>query len=140
MPSLSLITWNTVRVSELDEIENAHSRVGGVLRGRRYATMQINHAYAMLLSSQFQGYCRDLHSECVRYLVSKIEIPGVAPHDLRTLLGEEFLSRRKLDAGNPNPGNLGEDFNRFGIGFWVKVKALNRWNTSRHHLLLELNL
>ena len=63
MPSLSLNYWNTNRVPELDAIENAHSRVGGVLRGRRYTTAQINHAYTMLISSQFQGYCRDLHSE-----------------------------------------------------------------------------
>ncbi len=65
MPSLSLQKWETIRSSELDEIENAHSSVGGTTRGRRYGTQQINQAYAVLLSSQFQGFCRDLHSECV---------------------------------------------------------------------------
>ena len=28
-----------------------------------------HHAYAMLISSQFQGFCRDFHSECVDYAV-----------------------------------------------------------------------
>ena len=65
MPSYSLNHWTRERSEALDEIANAHSSVGGSARGRRYATQQINHAYATLLSSQFQGFCRDLHSECV---------------------------------------------------------------------------
>ncbi len=140
MPSRSLNNWRTVRVAELDEIENAHRKVGGILRGRRYATIQINHAYATLVSAQFQGYCRDLHSECVRHLVSKIEVTGIAPYDLRNVLQEEFISKRKLDSGNPNPGNLGEDFNRLGIDFWTKVKAHNFKNAQRQSLILELNV
>jgi len=124
MPSGSLIKWQADRVSQLDEMENAHRQVGGASRGRRYATQQINQAYAVLLSSQFQGYCRDLHSECVDHLVSKIEVPGVRPADLRTMLNVEFLSKRKLDSGNPNPGNIGEDFNRLGWIFGAASKPL----------------
>ena len=67
MPSLSLQHWNAVRLPRLDEIERAHSSVGGTGPGRRYATQQINHAYAVLLSSQFQGFCRDLHTESVDF-------------------------------------------------------------------------
>lgn len=139
MASGSLNDWRRVRVLELDQMENVLHLVGGVVRGRRYATVQINHAYTMLLSSHFQGYCRDLHSECVNHLVSRIEIPGVAPRDLQDLLQVEFLLRRKLDSGNPHPGALGEDFNRFGLNFWDKVKALDPSNTRRIALLTELN-
>ena len=72
MPSVSLQTWKTVRQAALDELEAAHTSVGGTRRGRRYATQQINQAYAVLLSSQFQGFCRDLHSECADYLVQTV--------------------------------------------------------------------
>jgi len=120
-------------------MENAHHQVGGASRGRRYATQQINLAYAVLLSSQFQGYCRDLHSECVDYLVTKIEVPGVTPVVLRIMLNAELLSKRKLDAGNPNPGNIGEDFNRLGVDFWRSVKTLDSRNINRHNLLTDLN-
>jgi hypothetical protein len=58
MPSLSLQKWMSVRVGELDETENAHRTVGGIQPGRKYATQQINQAYVMLLSSQFQRFCR----------------------------------------------------------------------------------
>jgi hypothetical protein len=60
MPSTSYRRWTTIRSSALDEIANAHSAVGGTGPGRRYATQQINQAYAVLLASQFQGFCRDL--------------------------------------------------------------------------------
>lgn len=69
MPSHSLHTWNTVRAAALDEIAATHRSVGGSGRGRRYATQQINRGYAVILTAQFQGYCRDLHSECIGFLV-----------------------------------------------------------------------
>src|SRR5947209_5971913 len=106
MPSHSLLRLVGERSDDLDEIENAHTSVGGTARGRRYATQQINHAYAMLLSSQFQGFCRDLHSECVDHLLASV------PDPLRTVFRSQFIAGRKLDAGNPNPGNIGADFNR----------------------------
>lgn len=63
MPSQSLVHWSSKRSVGLEEIESAHRSVGGTGRGRRYATSQINQAYVVILSSQFQGFCRDLHSE-----------------------------------------------------------------------------
>ncbi len=54
------------------ELENAHAIVGGTERGRRYATQQINYSCATLLSSHFQGFCRDLHSECIDRIVAAI--------------------------------------------------------------------
>ncbi len=57
MPSNSLLRWRESQRSKLDEIMEAHRAVGGAGRWRRYATEQVNHAYAMLLSSQFQGFC-----------------------------------------------------------------------------------
>lgn len=58
MPSHSLIRWNGERAEALDEIETAHAMVGGTERGRRFATQQINYAYAALLSWHFQGFCQ----------------------------------------------------------------------------------
>ncbi len=135
MPSNSLQNWKTTRAVSLNEIEGAHRSVGGHGRGRRYATQQINQAYAVLLSSQFQGFCRDLHSESVEGLID-----SVAPAAMRAMLRREFTWNRKLDRGNPNPGNIGEDFGRLGIDFWDRVRALDARNRDRQALLEELNL
>src|SRR5437870_3298320 len=77
MASLSLQHWLAARGTALDEIEDAHRHVGGSGPGRRYATQQINQAYAVLLASQFQGFCRDLHTECVEHVVGTIHNPTV---------------------------------------------------------------
>src|SRR4051795_12564910 len=113
MPSLALRRWRTERLATLDEIESIHRSVGGT-RPRRYSTtQQLNQAYALLLSSQFQGFCRELHSECARAVARFL--PSV---EFQRLLEDELEPGRKLDTGNPNPGNIGADFNRFGLLFW----------------------
>jgi hypothetical protein len=134
MPSVSWQEWNTTRGGELDEIEAAHRSVGGTARGRRYATEQINHAYAVLLASQLQGFCRDLHTECVHYLVR-----AVTPVVLQSVLRAEFLLNRSLDRGNANPSSIGSDFNRLGVKFWLEVYADWLRNDRRRELLDELN-
>jgi hypothetical protein len=87
-----------------------------------------------LLAAQFQGFCRDLHSECVDSLVGPIPLP-----DWQQALQTEFLWNRKLDHGNPNPGNIGADFSRLGLDFWQKVEADDTRNAARKRFLDELN-
>ena len=130
MASKSLHTWKTVRQAALDELEAAHRGIGGTGRGRRYATQQINQAYAMLLSSQFQGYCRDLHSECAAFFVQSVPVV-----DVQKALLNILLENRKLDKGNPSSGNIGADYNRFGLLFWDAVKNLDQRNQGRRSRL-----
>ena len=135
MPSRSRQEWITIRSRSLDEILAAHQGLGGTGRGRRFATQQVNYAYGVLLSSQFQGFCRDLHSESVELLVQ-----GINSTTLRSACNEAFTRGRKLDFGNPNPGNIGNDFNLMGVAFWTKVIALSPLNTARRNRLEDLNL
>jgi len=134
MPSLSLQKWFAERAVALDDLENAHRSVRGSGPGARAATQQINQAYAVLLSAQFQGFCRDLHSECADLSVSPVADP-----DLRVMLRDNLLFGRKIDRSNPNPGNLGSDFNRFGLGFWPLVEIHRPQNPTRKAALEELN-
>ena len=132
MPSNSWNRWDGERAGALNEIENAHVMVGGNERGRRYATQQINFAYAAILSSHFQGFCRDLHSESIDHIVS------IVPAPLQPSLREEYIWNRSLGRGNPHPGAIGSDFNRLGIDFWTDVHALDARNGRRRELLQEL--
>lgn len=134
LPSESLTAWQTSRSAELDELEDAHRAVGGVERGRRTATQQINQGYAVLLSSQFQGFCRDLASEAADHLID-----AITPVRLHETFQTAFTWRRDLDRGNPTPGAIGNDFNRFGMAFWNEVRAADRRNAGRHAKLEELN-
>lgn len=134
MASQSLKRWHDQRATELDELLQAHAAIGGTARGRRYATEQVNQAYAMMLSSQFQGFYRDLHSESIDFLVSTAQ-----PVSIKQVLRNALLLSRKLDRGNPNPGNLGSDFNRLGLPFWEKVNQLDARNKKRKKALEKLN-
>lgn len=134
MPSASLQGWQSRRARELDEIEAAHAAVGGCGRGRRWATEQINHAYVVLVSSQFQGFCRDLHSESVDLLARTI-----SPASLRNVLRAEFVFGRSLDRGNANPANIESDFKRLGVAFWPQVETHDRRNSNRRRSLENLS-
>ena len=134
MPSQSLEYWLKVRLRALDEIERAHRSMGGTGPGRRHATQQINLAYAVLLSAQFQGFCRDLHDEGADLLIQL-----TTPASLWETFKDALVWNRKLDAGNPNPGNIGSDFNRFKVKFWVEVRTVDARNKSRFERLEDLN-
>src|SRR5579875_2854608 len=82
----------------------------------------INYSYAALLSSHFQGFCRDLHSECIDLIIA------IVPVQLEGLLRTEFAWNRSLDRGNPHPGAIGSDFNRLGVKFWAEVYAVDARN------------
>ncbi len=126
MPSTSYRRWAGARENALAEIEHAHTAVGGTGRGRRYATQQINQAYAVLLASQFQGFCRDLHSESINHLIA-----AISPARLQLVVLVELTQNRQLDRGNAQPGSIGADFGRLGIEFWTEVKSFHPDNATR---------
>ena len=135
MQSASYNQWTTVRCAELNEIAHAHTAVGGSRRGRRHTTQQINRAYTMLLASHFQGYCRDLHSECVDFLVKSLSLP----RSLETLIRAEFLRGRRIDTGNAQPSSLGADYGRLGIDFWGELRKYDPTATAWNGDLELLN-
>lgn len=134
MASTSFHTWLGPRARKLDEIEAAHRVVSGSGRGRRRATEQLNHAYVLLLSSQFQGFCRDLHSECIDELHAVVANPTLAE-----IMRLDFMFARRLDRGNPTPGNIRSDFERLGVDLWLEVRHLDARNTSRALRLEQLS-
>lgn len=133
MPSNSYRRWKDVYLPQLDEIVAAHAAVGGGGPGRRFATMQLNHAYAVMVSSQFQRYCRDLHTEATDHLCAHAN-----PDWASRLLRAELTRNRKLDRGNPNPGTLGSDFERLGLRLWPTMNRLNARTDGRKSRLDKL--
>lgn len=130
--SAALRRWEGERAADLDRIEAAHTSLRSV-PGRRAVASQIQQAYAVLLASHFQGFCRDLHSECIERVAR-----GVSPALLGKVLLKEFSFARRLDRGTPSPGNVGADFERLGIDFWPAVLADDPRNERRRSSLALL--
>lgn len=94
---------------------------------RRRATQQINQACTLLLSSHFQGFCRDLYCEAADHLVAHL----APPVRLRAVMREQFTVGLKLNHGNPTPGNLGADFGRLGFRLWDELEAHDAKSADR---------
>ena len=131
MPSQSLIRWESAQARDLDEFESAHQALGGTGRGRRYATRQVNQAYTVLLTSQFQAFCRDLHSESVDYLVGAISPTSEGGEDLAPV--EEYLKQRRSDP----PIHLVRYLTRgdWNVGFRAVVNGLVTEATAKAQIL-----
>lgn len=134
MITASLRTWRTRRARSLDDLEAAYRALPSTGQGHRRAAQQLNQAYAVFVSSQFQAFCRDLHSESVADLLA-----GIEPPSIRRVLRMGLLWERRLDRGNPTPGNIGSDFGRLGISFWKRVHASDARNIRRMAKLEQLN-
>jgi hypothetical protein len=134
MPSRALREWQVESKRALDTVEDAHRSMRSGGRGSRFAAEQMCQAYVLLLSSRFQRFCRDLHTECAEHLLNV----AVTPH-LRLVLWSGFIRSRRLDAGNPHPGNIGADFGRLGVELWERLRAGSPRNAERQRALEELN-
>ena len=133
MPSVAYRVWRTSRASLLNQIEMAHTAIGGTGSGRRYATQQINHAYVLLLAAEFQGFCRALHDECIEAILK------VIPTTLSIVVATSLHLGRQLDRGNATPASIGSDFGRFGFDVWPKLIAAEPHLQAWQKKLIEMN-
>jgi hypothetical protein len=143
MPSLALQELQGTRSVQLDELDAAHGAVGGAGPGRRYATRQLNHAYTVVLAAQFQGFCRDLHSESadmVAGAIGSLSPAGMVNSSaVADLVSTALTKSRQLDRGNANPGSIGADFKSFDLDIWDAAKQLHVRTGSRLRRLEQLN-
>lgn len=133
MPSRALGIWVGEQAAELDELLDVHEAVGGTGPGRRYTTTQVNHAYLMAVAAQFQGFCRNLHSEASDFVVSVVE-----PAAFQNLVSAALTQGRQLDRGNATGSSIGADFGRFDMAVWDDVYALSARNRARRTNLDQL--
>lgn len=134
MPSNALLAWQTGRIPRLQKVEADCLHLEALHAADPDRVQEYIRSFAVLLSSEFQGFCRDLHSECADRLVDT-----VSPMSMRALLRGQCLYGRKLDTGNPNAGNLGADFSRYGLDFWPAILATDPSHAARRHQLALLN-
>jgi hypothetical protein len=141
MPSASLLNWQTVRLASLGHIDaQCAASIAAVPLNAALVDENLR-GYVLLLSAHFQGFCRDLHTECAQIIVSRVRRPA-----LEVLFQAQFSVRRHLDQGNPHFGNIVKDFNRFGFAAKQTLNAvpgivarkrdlhnLNAWRNAAAH-------
>lgn len=135
MASRALREWRTTCATVLDEIDAAHATVRGPARGRRAATLRLTHAYVLLLSAQFQRFCRELHSEAYASALREQTITQPLRHVLLLVL----TTGRALDRGNPSPDNIDRDFRPICGPLWQQASTRNPRSNARRRKLEQLN-
>ncbi len=145
MPSAALLNWQNDRMSRLAEIDTQCIAVLGLTVPNPPLADENLRGYVMLLSAHFQGFCRDLHTECVQIVAAG------APPAMRAMIQKFGVADRNLDGANPRYETIRNDFERFGFdlnaelaastvtggqnAYWVTLLGhLNLWrNYAAHH-------
>ena len=117
MPSAALIRWRNANLLRLDELEKVHADATGRARGRRWGTEQFNRTLFVVLTAQFQDFCRALHDQAVTVHVRQV------PLAQQQILGTVLTRGRKLDTGTPRKGSLGGDFGTLGLDLLGGLKG-----------------
>ena len=141
MPSTALLRWQTDRLIRLSEIEAQCIATAALAPPNANLADENLRGFVMLLSAHFQGYCRDLYSECVQ-IVAASTMPS-----MQNMIQNQCLSGRQLDAANPRYAAIRKDFERFGLDLAASLASdpanplrithldhLNSWrNYAAHH-------
>lgn len=134
--SIAFQTWDSERLRRMRQLTDAHSMVGGPGPGRRTRTEAINWALVVILSSELQGYFRELHDESVEFLAQRVARGNQVYF---TLVRNNLTANRGLDRVNPKPETLQSDFERLGVDLWTDIRAQVQSGARWHQQLTRLN-
>src|SRR5208337_1092080 len=90
MPSLALLRWQNERMPRLGEVDNQCAATLALVPLPKLADENLR-GYVMLLSAHFQGFCRDLHTECIQIVTA-----AVAPA-MQLMIQSQCFTGRELD-------------------------------------------
>lgn len=130
MASAALTRWQGDRLPRLDQVDAQCATLLAMVPPPPLAE-EVLQGYVMLLSGHFQGFCRDLYTECVG-ACRLVMPPGVQP-----AAQAQFLTELRLNSGNPTVENIRKDFERFAIT--LDLPADDPLNVTRVTHLGHLN-
>jgi hypothetical protein len=145
MPSHALLNWQNSRLPRLNLVDVQNAAFSALVPPNPELEDENLRGYVMLLAAHFQGFCRDLHSECIQ--ASAIAIPAPMLLMFQTLCQQG----RELDKTNAKYAGIKADYERFGLdltvtlradpttvarndGYITQINHLNAWrNYAAHH-------
>lgn len=111
MPSASLTRWQNDRMPRLAEVEAHCAAVLTLVPPNPTFLDETLRGFVLHLSAHFQGFCRDLYTECAQIWIAAI------PVGFQATAQAQFFAQLALEKGNPTYDNIKRDFNRFGFPF-----------------------
>jgi hypothetical protein len=108
MPSHSLLRWRNERGPRLNQFGVQAATTLALVPLPTLAEENLR-GFVALLCAHFQGFCRDLYTECAQLTTAAV------PAHLQTFFQRQSMAELRLGTGNPNLQTLTHDFNRFGL-------------------------
>src|SRR3954447_11108367 len=109
MPSTALTQWQNDRRIRLQDVEAHCAAVIAQVPPNATFLDETLRGYVLHLSAHFQGFCRDLYTECSQLWIAAI------PANFRATAQAQFFAHLALEKGNPSHENIMRDFRRFGF-------------------------
>jgi hypothetical protein len=109
MASAAFVRWQNDRAPRLNEVEAHCAMVVALIPPNPTFLDETLRGYVLHLSAHFQGFCRNLYTECSQIWIAAI------PIGLQATAQAQFSAQLALEKGNPNHDNIKRDFNRFGF-------------------------
>ena len=131
--------WQNDRMLRLHDVD-AHCRVvQAAVQPNLLFLDESLRGFVLHLSAHFQGFCRDLYTECSQIWIASI------PAGLKATAQAQFSAQLALEKGNPSYDNIKRDFDRFGFSLnlqiaqhqggqpLTKLAHLNAWRNKAAH-------
>ena len=128
MPSAALTNWQNDRSSRLGEVETHCAAVIATVPLNATFADETLRGFVLHLSAHFQGFCRDLYTECSQIWIAGIQL------GFQATAQAQFSVELALEKGNPTYNNIRKDFNRFGFQLQNANLAIPQQLTDLHHL------
>lgn len=119
MPSAALIRWSNDRMLRLGEVDAHCANVFALATPNPFLAEESLSGYVMLLSGHFQGFCRDLYTECSQLLAATV------PPSLQATVQAQFSAELRLNSTNPTVETIRKDFERFAFTLDFRTDPLN---------------
>lgn len=138
MSSASLQRWQSVSMIRLAHIEAQCIATTTLAPPNPELAEENLRAFVLLLSSHFQGFCRELYTECTQVFAISLSAA------MQPTIQAQFSAELKVNGLNPTAENIRKDFERFAfqINFDADPKNapritqlghLNKWRKSIAH-------
>jgi hypothetical protein len=109
VPSAASIRWQNDRMLRLNEVDAHCASVLSSVPTNPTFLDETLRGFVLHLSAHFQGFCRDLYTECSQVCIAAI------PAGFQATAQAQFSAHLALEKGNPSYDNIKRDFNRFGF-------------------------
>jgi hypothetical protein len=131
MPSAALTRWQNDRLPRLAEVDAHCAATLALVTPNPMFLDETLRGFVLHLSAHFQGFCRDLYSECSQIWIAAI------PAGFKATAQAQFFTQLALEKGTPSYENIRRDFDRFG--FLLDLQAAHPTNPQRVTDLGHLN-